>query len=185
MSRNIRIREYHEEVASKLRELASGAAPISSRLGVEAGGLRWLVDLTMVSEVISVPDCVPVPLTRPWCRGVVNVRGNLYGVVDFSRFLGEIPTPMSQGNRLLLPASRFKINCGLLVTRVLGLRNPSELKPLPPVQGPEPWTRGAYADPAGERWKELDFPALVASPDFLNIARYKRRDVFSNALQQA
>lgn len=185
MSRNIRIREYHEEVAAKLRGLASGAAPISSKLGIEAGGFRWLVDLAMVSEVIAMPDCVPVPLTRPWYRGVANVRGNLYGIVDFSHFLGEEPTPPSQENRLLLPASGFNVHCGLLVKRVLGLRNPSELKPLPPAPGSTAWTAGEYADATGAPWKELDFPTLVASPDFLNIARYKRRDVFSNALQQA
>ena len=52
------------------------------------GGDNWFVALHQVSEVIPVPPTVPVPLTQPWFRGVANVRGNLYSMVDFSAFQG-------------------------------------------------------------------------------------------------
>ena len=33
------------------------------------------------------PEPVPVPLTKPWFLGVANVRGGLYGMIDFGAFL--------------------------------------------------------------------------------------------------
>lgn len=185
MARKIRLREYHQEVIARLQGLAeSGTTPISSKLGIEVGGAPWLVDLAAVSEVIAVPDFIPVPLTRTWYRGLANIRGNLYGIVDASLFLGAAPTPAGLDNRLLLPHARFRTNCGLLVKKVLGLRNLTELEPLPDAEGPAPWVAGEFTDTAGTRWTELDLAALMASPEFLNIALYRRRDVFSNVLQR-
>ncbi|MBI2313973.1 MAG: chemotaxis protein CheW [Betaproteobacteria bacterium] len=185
MTRKFRLREYHQEVVARLQGLAEASAtPISSKLGIELGGAPWLVDLAAVSEVIAVPDFIPVPLTRAWYRGLANIRGNLYGIVDATRFLDGGPTPAGLDNRLLLPHARFRTNCGLLVKRVLGLRNPAELEPLPAPQEPAAWVAGEFTDTAGQRWKELDIAGLMASPEFLNIALYRRRDVFSNILQQ-
>ena len=43
------------------------------------------------------PATVPVPLTHSWFRGVANVRGNLYSVVDFSAFQGGEPIGAGHG----------------------------------------------------------------------------------------
>lgn len=172
-------------VVAKLTSLAgTETAHISSRLGIDAEGNRWLVDLASASEVAVMPAYVPVPLTHPWFLGVSNVRGNLYGIVDFARFLGGPPTQPSADNRVLLAHPRYRVNAGLLVSRVLGLRNIAELERQPPGEGAAPWMSARLSEPAGEVWKELDLPVLLNQPDFLGIALYQRRSVFTHVAHE-
>ena len=51
-------------------------------LAVEAGPDRWLLALSDAGEVLPVPDVQTMPLTKSWYLGLVNVRGNLYGVTE-------------------------------------------------------------------------------------------------------
>ncbi len=83
------LRDYQRELAERLRGGEGGRT--SSKLGMQVGRESWLVDLADAGEVIPVPPITPVPLTRPWFRGVTNIRGNLYSVVDFPAFLGGAP----------------------------------------------------------------------------------------------
>lgn len=181
MARRLKLREFHEMVVAKLTSLAdTETAHVSSRLGIEAGGDHWLVDLASASEVAVLPAYVPVPLTRPWFLGVSNVRGNLYGIVDFSQFLGAAPTQRSAENRVVFAHPRYRVNAGLLVARVVGLRNIAELERQPPEEGAAPWISARLAEPAGKVWKELNLPALLNYPDFLSVALYQRRSVFAH-----
>jgi twitching motility protein PilI len=110
-----------------------------------------------------------VPLTRPWFRGVTNIRGNLYSVVDFPAFLGGAAVVLGEQARLLLLGGRFRMGSALLVDRSLGLRNPDELQPQA-ASGPQPaWLRAQYSDKDGRQWKELDVAQLVQHPDFLGV----------------
>lgn len=169
MAKKISLREFQESVASKLRD-ASDAALAASKLGLEIGPRFWLVDLVAVSEVIPVPALTTVPLTRPWLRGVASIRGNLYTIVDFSVFMGGEPTPASPESRLLLLHPRFKVNSGLLVDRMLGLRNPEQFRPKKEDAERAPWIAAAYTDAAGQSWYELDVGALVGSQsEFLQV----------------
>ena len=60
------------------------------------------MDLQDASEVVAVPELAPVPLTHYWFRGVANVRGTLYSVVDLPMFNGGEPTMLTASSRLLL-----------------------------------------------------------------------------------
>ena len=82
----ISLRDYQRELAERLRQADSARS--ASKLGVQVGAQSWLVDLVEAGEVLPVPPITAVPLTRAWFRGVANVRGNLYSVVDFAAFLG-------------------------------------------------------------------------------------------------
>src|SRR3954462_11370091 len=114
------LREYQRELAERLRTEGSSAS--ASKLGVQAGEAIWLVELTDAGEVIPLPAITPVPLTRPWFRGMANIRGNLYSVVDFPAFLGGKPVAANAEARLLLIGERFRTGVALLVDRSLGLR---------------------------------------------------------------
>jgi twitching motility protein PilI len=184
MARKIPLREFHEQVIKKLEAAAGSDAARASKLAVEIEGENWLVDLASISEVIPLPNHIPVPLTHGWFRGVVNVRGNLYGVTDFSMFLGRGRTALAPDNRVLLIHPKYGINAGLLVRRVFGLRNPEQLQPAEPAPEPAPWVVAEYNAQDGSRWKELDMDRLARHPDFLNIAVHRRVDVLTGTAQE-
>jgi twitching motility protein PilI len=136
-------------------------------LGVQVDDEAWLVDLREAGEVIPVPPITPLPLTRPWFKGVANIRGNLYSVVDFPAFLQRRPVVPGDQARLLLFGERFRLGAALLVDRSLGLRNPAQLERR---AGAAPaWARAQYADAEGRIWRELDLAQLAQHPDFLGV----------------
>ena len=162
------LRDYQLALSERLQNAAESTR-VPSKLGLQIRGEAWLVDLTEAGEVIPVPAISPVPLTRPWFKGVANVRGNLYSVTDLAALLGGEQVPLTGEARLLLLAERFRAGAGLLLERSLGLRNAAELKP-EPKDVPERWVRTHYADPDGKPWKELDVAALVQDEAFLEVA---------------
>jgi twitching motility protein PilI len=110
----------------------------------------------------------PVPLTRPWFKGVTNIRGNLFSVVDFPAFLGRAGVNVNDQSRLLLMGERFRMGAALLVDRSLGLRNPAQLKSAPRGSG-APWIKAQYTDEEGRAWTELDLSQLVQDQEFLGV----------------
>ena len=168
MAARISLRDYQRELAARLQGAASGRA--ASKLGLRVGADAWLVDLADAGEVIPVPPITPVPLTRPWFRGVTNIRGNLYSVVDFPAFLGGAAVVLDEQSRLLLLAGRFRMGSALLVDRSLGLRGAEELEPRGREAGTAPpWLRAQYRDKDGRQWNELDVAQLAQHADFLGV----------------
>lgn len=162
------LRDYQLEFSARLQRAESGGR-VASKLGLDVADAGWLVDLTEAGEMIPVPPISAVPLTRPWFRGVANIRGNLYSVVDFAAFLGGAATAVTGQARLLLISDRFRTGCGLLVDRSLGLRKSAELEPRAGGAGSK-WTRAEYTDTEGKHWRELNVPALVRDPEFLDVS---------------
>jgi twitching motility protein PilI len=168
MSRRTGLREFQLSVAERIRTASSRAA-LSSKLGFQVGADNWFVALHEVNEVIPMPQSVTVPLTHSWFRGVANVRGNLYGMVDFSAFQGGEPIAPGTERRVILISDRLVGGAGLLVSRMLGLRNPEQFTATPRPGDAAPWMGGAYTDAGGTRWLELDLPALVREQRFLEV----------------
>jgi twitching motility protein PilI len=168
MAARLSLRDYQLEFSARLQQ-AETAGRVASKLGLEAGGTAWLVDLTEAGEMIPLPPISAVPLTRPWFRGVANIRGNLYSVVDFAAFLGGETATVTDEARLLLISDRFRAGCGLLVGRSLGLRRTGALELRAGGEGSK-WTRAEYVDAENKRWRELDVPALVRDSEFLDVS---------------
>ena len=168
MARRTGLREFQLSVAERLRT-ASTRAALSSKLGFQVGADNWFVALHQVSEVIPVPATVPVPLTHSWFRGVANVRGNLYGVLDFAAFQGGDAVSPGMERRVILVSDRIVPGAGLLVSRMLGLRNPEQFVPAARPIDAHPWVAAVYTDAGGSRWLELDLPALAREPRFLEV----------------
>ena len=163
--RRLSLRDYQRELAERLR--LADSARSASKLGVQVGSETWLIDLVEAGEVIPVPPITHVPLTRPWFRGVANVRGNLYSVVDFAAFVGVGSVELTERSRLVLLGERLRSAAALLVDRSLGLRNPDQLQARP-MQGQAAWVRAQYNEADGGAWKELDAAQLVQHEQFLN-----------------
>jgi twitching motility protein PilI len=168
MAEKLSLRDYQRDLAERLRA-AEGSTNVSM-LALQVGEQGWLVDLGDAGEVIPVPPITPVPLTRAWFKGVTNIRGNLYSVVDFPAFLGGNPVTVAGESRLLLIGERFRLGSALLVDRSLGLRNPTQLTERQ-KDSQLPWVKAEYVDQEGRIWQELDVPQLVQQPDFLAVAQ--------------
>ena len=168
MARRTGLREFQLSVAERLRT-ASTRAALSSKLGFQVGGDNWFVALHQVSEVIPVPPTLSVPRTQPWFRGVANIRGNLYSMVDFAAYQGREAISSGMERRVILVSERLVGGAGLLVSRMLGLRNPDQFNAAARPDAAPPWLAAAYTDAGGTRWLELDLPALVREQRFLEV----------------
>jgi twitching motility protein PilI len=168
MARRTGLREFQLSVAERIRTASSRAA-LSSKLGFQVGADNWFVALHQVNEVIPMPATVTVPLTHSWFRGVANVRGNLYGMLDFSAFQGKEAITPGMERRVILISDRLVGGAGLMVSRMLGLRNPEQFAPVPRAADAPPWLGGVFSDAGGTRWMELDLPALVREQRFLEV----------------
>ena len=163
------LRTFQQELTTRLASKTTAQVQ-SSRLGLSSGGERWLIRLGDAGEVITVPTIVSVPHTRAWFLGVANIRGNLFSVVDFAGFLRQPATVMSGMTRLILFSTRAgELNAGVVVQRVLGLRNLSELAPAAPPQEAPAWYAERWMDADGNAWQEIDLTRLAHDPAFLQV----------------
>ena len=163
------LRTFQQELATRLAS-KTAAQVESSRLGLASGGEQWLIRLSDAGEVITVPPIADVPLTKPWFRGLANIRGNLYSVIDFAGYLGHGNAAPASHNRLVLFGARAgELNAGVVVSRVLGLRNLAELAPAAPPEGARSWYTQRWIDAEGSAWQEIDLARLAREPAVLQV----------------
>jgi len=163
------LRTFQKELASRLAT-KTAAQVESSRLGLASGGERWLIRLSDAGEVVTLPEIIPVPLTRPWYVGIANIRGNLYSVVDFARFLARDSAVAGGASRLVVFGPRAGgMNAGIVVQQVLGLRNIAELAPTAPPEDAPAWYAQRWMDGEGHAWQEIDLAKLAQDPAFLQV----------------
>lgn len=166
MAKRFSLREFQQNVLNRIQvQTSGGATSKAAALGVQIGGQNWLIEMSDVSEVLPMPALTHVPMAKPWFLGVANVRGKLYGITDISAFNGMGDTLRGQSNRVLLLADKYAFNAGLLVPRVIGLRDSAN------------WTTARVggemrlSDDKGQIWRTLEIPALLQSDDFIQIGR--------------
>jgi twitching motility protein PilI len=163
MSKRFNLREFQQSVLDRLQAQVAGGGGRVSTLGVQVGEDFWLVDMSDINEVLPLPPLTVVPLTKPWYCGVSNVRGNLYSIIDFAVFNDGAPTPHEGQSRVLLAGQKFAFNAGLLVSKVLGMRNATEW------QSSEQYGEIRLRDGDGQVWRKLDMEQLLQQPEFLQI----------------
>jgi twitching motility protein PilI len=167
MAKRISLREFQEDLVRRFAEARTGDR--RTLLGVQAGNDNWLIDLTDTGEILPVPPLTPVPLTLDWFRGLANVRGTLFSVVDFSAFHRGPPILPTGPARLLLVGLRHGANCALLVSRAAGLRSPEDFQAEDePVRDERPWVQARLRDSRDQPWLKLDVPKLLAHRGFLH-----------------
>lgn len=166
MATRLSLREFQEDLVRRFAEAQS--ADRRALLGVRAGRENWLINLTDSGEILPVPPLAGVPLTHDWFRGLANVRGTLFSVVDFSAFQSGPLTPPTGAARLLLVGARHGTNCALLVSNALGLRSQDDFQADTSAQDDErPWVQARLRDTRDHLWLKLDVPKLLAHRSFL------------------
>lgn len=160
------LRAFQERLSERLGQ--AGAAR-QTKLGVEAGGRLWLVELSEAGEIVAVPpNFAVVPMTHSWLRGLVNLRGSLHAVTDLADFLGEPPSVVGRESRLLVFASRLNLNAAVLVDRMLGLQ---DMAGLSMISDPDGADAAEWVDSKDRHWHELSLQQLAVDERFLVAAR--------------
>lgn len=169
-ARRNRLREFQAQLVERMQAASSGTHTQASKLGVMIGETRWLLNLQEAGEIVSVGTVTPVPLTRDWFLGVINVRGNLVSVIDLARFRGMAATQVEKDSRVIAFAPSLSFNCGLLVSRVMGLRNVADMEMQAQQSSTDsPWIAQRYLDRDSHVWNELNLSLIVQDPQFLQI----------------
>ena len=82
----------------------------------------------------------------------------------------EPAAPGASGSRLVLFGPRVgDLRAGLVVHRVLGLRNLAELRPADAPSGAPAWYGLRWTDAQGGLWQEIDLSLLAQDPGFLQV----------------
>lgn len=163
MSKRLNLREFQQNLIDRLQAKDLTESRVAT-LGVQVAGRNWLVDMVDIAEVLPLPALTVVPFAKPWFRGMANVRGNLYGVVDLAAYEHSGRASGDANNRMLLVAERYAFNVALLVDRVLGLRDARGWRQ---SEGFDRQTE--YHDEQGAAWRKLDVQGLLEQVEFLQI----------------
>lgn len=77
---------------------SAGEAPVAAdappqfdvRFGYRIGSHRFVLEKTLLTEIVMHPTIYEIPKGPPWLRGVINLRGNILAVIDLSEALGTV-----------------------------------------------------------------------------------------------
>jgi len=169
------LRAFQSRLAGRL-QAARTSGVSASWLAVEAGDAKYLFPLGHAGEIFPWVQPQHVPYTESWFLGVANLRGGLYGVVQFAGFVsGAQPSPASSEavhaqSRLVALNEMLEVNCALLIDRLVGLRGVDAFvaSEAPDAEAPA-WLGHSYTDSTGARWQEINLQALSQQPRFLSI----------------
>ncbi len=165
----VKLRDFSTQLAERLKAAPHTPAE-PTRLAVRIGAENYLLAMEHAGEIVAVPDIAPVPWTKPWYRGLANVRGRLVGVIDLMQLAGRPPLTPDQANQMLVLGEGLKVNAAILVTRAFGLRNLKDLEQVGRAgDGAAPWEAGRFRDLNGTVLTELDLGRLVATEAFASI----------------
>jgi twitching motility protein PilI len=171
VGRRTRLREFQAQLVERMQAARSGVDTRVNQLGVMIGQTRCLLNLQEAGEIVAVSAITPVPLTQDWFLGLSNIRGHLISVIDFARFQGQPASTIDKDCRIVAFAPALSFNSGLLVSRVMGLRNLAdmELQTGNPINGGTPWLTQRYVDHEAQVWTELNLSLVVQDPQFLHV----------------
>jgi twitching motility protein PilI len=164
----LKLREFSTQLAQRLKE-APNLPNEPTRLAVRIGAENFLVEMGLAAEIVALPEIARVPWTKPWYRGLANVRGRLVGVVDLQQLIGREPLAAEQGLQLLVLGEGLGVAAGILITRAFGIRNLKDLEALEAPASPVGWEHNRYRDLDGMTLTELDLRELAKAPAFTAI----------------
>jgi twitching motility protein PilI len=171
------LREFQAGLAERLalaRTTPSTQSRLALRIAHGDAQKNYLIDLPEAGEIIAIPEVTSVPLTKPWYRGLANVRGGLVSVIDLGVYQNGVATNLDKDSRVLAFSPELKFNAGILVTRMLGLRGTGQLTERTDRSEEElaanpHWIGRSFIDQDGVTWEELSLAALAADDRFLQI----------------
>ena len=169
----LREMDRRARVAAQGQPESVASGPEWVGIAFRLGGEAFLLAREETREVLAHPTVVTrVPGSRPWIRGLSNVRGQLLPVVDLRAFLGAGASAVTRTSRVLV-ANHREIPAGLVVDEVMGFRRFFESEfsaDLPPtLLRCERYLAGAFKRGA-EVWPVFSIKTLLESQQFMQAA---------------
>ena len=123
-------------------------------------------------EIYPCGEIASVPMAKSWVRGIANIRGEIYTVVDLPAFTGSKPIRNVKGcNLILLPD--FRLRSALLVEGRIGMRSFDDKLPEGSRDG-FPRKLATYLSrvvvDGDQHWGVVDVKSLSSADEFLNIS---------------
>ena len=169
--RRQRLRDFQSQLLDRVQAARVNEVSSANQLGVMIGQTRYLLNLRDAGEIVSMGPISPVPLTHDWYLGLLNIRGNLMGVIDMQRFQGQARLDIGSDCRIVAFSAKLTFNAALLVSKVLGLRNASTMRLQESTANPQlAWLQRSYVDENNQHWFELNLTRLIQDHDFLHVA---------------
>ena len=98
---------------------------------------RYAVELSLVREVYPLKELTPLPGTRPFVVGIINIRGQIVSIIDLKKFFDLPEKGLTDLNKVIV-LDNGTMTFGLLVDAVYRVHRISrqEIKPsLPTLTG--------------------------------------------------
>jgi len=175
------LKELQARLAQRLQHAQSPGMALTW-LAATAGSKNYLFPLRQSGEILSAPQLRPVPRTKAWFLGVVNVRGSLFGTVDLAQFAGQFKfqddplaapsdAPTLHAPSVVTFHAALEVNCALQISALAGLRSAESFSSSAPAPSGAPGYFGQrYVDKEARGWQEINLHALSHSPEFLDIS---------------
>jgi purine-binding chemotaxis protein CheW len=99
-------------------------------VGLRIGQETYGIPISMVREIVRVPEITAVPNAQKYVEGVINLRGKIISVVDLRKRLGATDVENNKKNRIVVVELERR-TVGLIVnsaSEVLKIP-PSEIEP--------------------------------------------------------
>ncbi|GAB4396664.1 MAG: hypothetical protein OHK0048_02240 [Rhodoferax sp.] len=147
-------------------------------LAVLVDGRGVLLALDQIGEIFQHQQVLPVPYTREWMLGVVNLRGSVCTAIDLGALLRSagldwpaLDAVPSQALQLVTVNPCLQVNAAFRIDALAGLRHADDFATQQPASAGAPAYWGpCWQDAQAQRWQVLDLQPLVHSPEFLGVA---------------
>ncbi len=163
----------NDSLGNQLTDAEAVAGEVWRGFVFNVDGLDLAVPFLGEFGIVPNQEMFAVPMASSWVKGMTNVRGEIYTVVDFSEFIGRKPVRMTKRcNLLLLPDSGLK--SALLLDGRISLRTFSFDLPLASndlfYSKLAPYLSRVVVD-GDKQWGVLDVEALCGSRKFSQIGQ--------------
>jgi len=78
----------------------------------KSGNEEYAIGINLVKEVVQYPVVSPVPQMPDYIRGMANVRGNIYGILDIAAFF-KVPNDQEPKYLLVLDMDEYQMGVAI------------------------------------------------------------------------
>lgn len=151
---------------------AAAAPAIEQLLTFVIGADEYGISILRVREIAEYRPLTPVPMTPPWMRGVMNLRGTVVPVVDLAAKLGLDQTRVSRRTCLVIVEMELEAEEVMMAVMVDGVSRVVDV-PRADIQEPPPFGLSIDFVPGVIRMDEtliilLDLKTILSGADVLD-----------------